>query len=59
MAIATETFYSFGGERAFSVSSDAVERVSRQAIQCYIPEEGVRSLHRAVSSLLTDMSEFL
>jgi hypothetical protein len=59
MAIATETLYSFGGERAFSVSSDAVERVSRQAIQCYIPEEGVRSLHRAVSSLLTDMSEFL
>ena len=58
MAIATETLYCFGGERAFSVS-DAVERVSRQAIQCYIPEEGVRSLHRAVSSLLTDMSEFL
>ncbi|KAI9466082.1 P-loop containing nucleoside triphosphate hydrolase protein [Lactarius psammicola] len=57
MAIATEVFYSLGGERALSVSSDVVERISRRAIQSYIPEEGARSLHRAISYLLTDVPE--
>jgi hypothetical protein len=55
MAIATEAFYSLGGERAYLVSSNVVEHVSRRAVECYIPEEGARSLHRAVSSLLTDI----
>ncbi|KAI0306690.1 P-loop containing nucleoside triphosphate hydrolase protein [Multifurca ochricompacta] len=59
MAIATEAFYSLGGERAYFVSLDIVEHVSRKAIECYIPEEGARSLHRAISSLLMDMPEFL
>jgi hypothetical protein len=59
MAIATELFYSLGGERASFVSSDVVERISRNAIECYIPEEGARSLHRAVSSLLTDMNDLI
>jgi hypothetical protein len=53
MAIATEAFLSLCGERASFISSDVVERVAREAIECYIPEEGARSLHRAVSSLLT------
>ncbi|KAH9005022.1 P-loop containing nucleoside triphosphate hydrolase protein [Lactarius hatsudake] len=57
MAIATEVFYSLGGERAISVSSDVVERISRRAIESYIPEEGARSLHRAISYLLTDVPE--
>ena len=57
MAIATEVFYSLGGELAQSVSSDVVERISRRAIESYIPEEGARSLYRAISYLLTDVPE--
>jgi hypothetical protein len=59
MAIATEAFYSLGGEQASFVSPNVVERVSRKAIERYIPEEGARSLHRAVSSLLMDVPELL
>ena len=59
MAIATEVFYTLGGESASLTSSDNIERVSRQAIESYIPEEGARSLHRAVSSLLVDIPELL
>jgi hypothetical protein len=59
MAIATEAFYTLGGEQAYFVSPSVVERVSHKAIECYIPEEGVRSLHRAVSSLLMDIPELL
>jgi hypothetical protein len=57
MAIATEVFYSLGRERALSASFDVVERIARRAIESYIPEEGVRSLHRAISYLLTDVPE--
>jgi hypothetical protein len=59
MAIATEAFYTLGGENAPLVSSDNIERVSRQAMESYIPEEGARSLHRAVTSLLVDIPELL
>lgn len=59
MAIATEIFCSLGGEHVSSISSDVVERVTRKAIEYYIPEEGARSLHRAVSSLLVDIDELL
>jgi hypothetical protein len=59
MAIATEAFYSLGRGQACFVSPNVVERVSRKAIECYIPEEGARSLHRAVSSLLMDVPELL
>jgi len=54
MAIATEVFCSLVGERASSIS-DVVGHISRKAIEYYIPEEGARSLHRAVSSLLTEV----
>jgi hypothetical protein len=57
MAIATEAFYSLGGGQSYFVSPDVVERVSCKAIGCYIPEEGARSLHRAVSSLLSEVLE--
>ena len=57
MAIATEIFYSLGGEQAYFVSPNVVEHISRKAIECYIPEEGARSLHRAVSSLLVDIPD--
>jgi hypothetical protein len=57
MAIATEIFYSLGGEQTYSVSLNVVERISRKAIEYYIPEEGARSLHRAVSSLLMDIPD--
>ncbi|KAI0282089.1 P-loop containing nucleoside triphosphate hydrolase protein [Russula aff. rugulosa BPL654] len=57
IAIATEVFYSLGGEQAYFVSPNIVERISRKAIECYIPEEGARSLHRAVSSLLVDIPD--
>ena len=59
MAIATEVFYSLGGEQAYFVSPNVVERISRKAIECYIPEEGARSLHRAISSLLMDIPDLL
>lgn len=55
IAIATESFYSLGGEQTYFVSPNIVERISRKAIECYIPEEGARSLHRAISSLLMDI----
>jgi len=54
MAIATEIFCSLVGEQASSIS-DIVGHISRKAIEYYIPEEGARSLHRAVSSLLTEV----
>jgi hypothetical protein len=57
IAIATEGFYSLGGEQTYFVSPSIVERISRKAIECYIPEEGARSLHRAVSSLLMDIPD--
>lgn len=57
MAIATEAFYSLGGEQSYSASPNVVEGVSRKAIGCYIPEEGARSLHRVVSSLLSEILE--
>ena len=57
LAIATEVFYSLGGECALSAPSTVVERISRRAIESYIPEEGARSLHRAISYLLTDVPE--
>ncbi|KAH9180428.1 hypothetical protein EDB89DRAFT_2110547 [Lactarius sanguifluus] len=41
MAIATEVFYFLGGERTISVSSDVVERISRRAIESYIPGGGL------------------
>jgi len=56
MAIATEAICE---ERASFISSDVAERVAREAIECYIPEEGARSLHRAVSSLLTNIDELV
>jgi len=59
MAIATEAFYSLRGEQAHCVPSSVVERLSREAIGCYIPEEGARSLHRAVTSLLGDIPELI
>lgn len=59
MAIATEIFYSLGGEQSYLVSPNVVERISRKAIECYIPEEGARSLHRAVSSSLVDVPDLL
>lgn len=59
MAMATEAFYSLDGEQVHTVSTNVVEHVSRKAIECYIPEEGARSLHRAVSSLLMSIPELI
>ncbi|KAI0005909.1 P-loop containing nucleoside triphosphate hydrolase protein [Russula compacta] len=59
MAMATEAFYSLGGEQVHTASTNIVEKVSRKAIECYIPEEGTRSLHRAVSSLLMSIPELI
>jgi hypothetical protein len=59
MAMATEFFCSLGGDRASLIPSDAVKRTSRKAIECYIPEEGARSLHRAVSWLLTEIDDLI
>ncbi len=60
MAIATEAFYTLGGDQSYFVSPNVVERVSRKAIiERYIPEEGARSLYRAVSSSLMDIPELV
>lgn len=58
MAIAAEAFYSLGGETVASLPVDVVESSVRTALPQYLPAEGARSLHRAISGLLLEMSEF-
>jgi ATP-dependent Clp protease ATP-binding subunit ClpA len=57
MAIATEAIFATNDEYATKLDVDSVEHVARAALARYIPVEGARSLYRAVSSVLLDMSE--
>ncbi|KAI0062355.1 P-loop containing nucleoside triphosphate hydrolase protein [Artomyces pyxidatus] len=57
MAIATEALYSLGGDMTASLSLEVVEKTVHSALAHYIPAEGARSLHRAISGLLLDISE--
>lgn len=59
MAIATEALYSLGGALAASLSAEVVEHAARAAIGRYVPTEGARSLYRAISALLLDISDSL
>ncbi|KAI0313123.1 P-loop containing nucleoside triphosphate hydrolase protein [Amylostereum chailletii] len=57
MAIAAEALFSLGGALAAGLSPDAVERAAQAALDRYVPPEGARSLYRAVSGLLLDISD--
>ncbi|KAL6300184.1 P-loop containing nucleoside triphosphate hydrolase protein [Sparassis latifolia] len=54
MAIAAEALYSLAGESARSIPPVTVEMIVRNSLSTYIPTEGARSLHRAISTLLLD-----
>ncbi|TFY53835.1 hypothetical protein EVG20_g9951 [Dentipellis fragilis] len=57
MAIATEAFYSLGGDLVASLSPEVVEETVRKSLANYTTAEGARSLYRAVSSLLLDIPD--
>ncbi|TFK30282.1 hypothetical protein FA15DRAFT_631335 [Coprinopsis marcescibilis] len=54
-AMSAEAIYQLGGEDALALSPQQVERLIHTALGHYIPEEGARSLHRAISNNLLDM----
>ncbi|KAF8891328.1 P-loop containing nucleoside triphosphate hydrolase protein [Infundibulicybe gibba] len=53
-AICSEALYTVAGEAMRSISPTAVESMIRAAMASYCPEEGARSLYRAVSNQLVD-----
>lgn len=53
-AIAAEAVYSSGGEAIRASSPQEVETLALRALENYIPGEGARSLHRAISNQLMD-----
>ncbi|KAA1469228.1 P-loop containing nucleoside triphosphate hydrolase protein [Dentipellis sp. KUC8613] len=57
MAIATEAFYSLGGNLVASLAPEIVEETVRKSLANYTTAEGARSLYRAVSSLLLDIPD--
>ncbi|KAH6902298.1 hypothetical protein BKA70DRAFT_1306365 [Coprinopsis sp. MPI-PUGE-AT-0042] len=54
-AMSAEAIFQLGGEDAIGLSSDNIESLVQLALGHYIPEEGARSLHRAISNHLVDM----
>jgi len=59
LAIATEALFSLGGADTTRLSSEIVKSIARQSLEGYSPEEGARSLYRAVSGLLLDIFDSL
>ncbi|KAG2150745.1 P-loop containing nucleoside triphosphate hydrolase protein [Suillus bovinus] len=55
MAIAAEAVYSLTCNVANTLSPQDVEAIVMKALPSYVPSEGARSLHRAVSNQLVDM----
>ncbi|KZP08725.1 P-loop containing nucleoside triphosphate hydrolase protein [Athelia psychrophila] len=53
-AVAAEALYTLGGDLAQGMSPQEVEIFIDRALPSYLPQEGARSLYRAVSSLLVD-----
>ena len=53
-AIAAEALHSLAGEQAMTMSPEDVEALVARALMNYLPVEGARSLHRAVSNQLVD-----
>ncbi|KAG2116386.1 P-loop containing nucleoside triphosphate hydrolase protein [Suillus clintonianus] len=55
MAIAAEAVYSLTSNAAKTLSPQDVEEIVMEVLPSYIPSEGARSLHRAVSNQLVDL----
>lgn len=55
MAIAAEAVYSLTSKAAKTLSPQDVEAIVMKVLPSYVPSEGARSLHRAVSNQLVDM----
>lgn len=53
-AIAAESVYALGGDSARELSPQEVEALVMKALPHYVPGEGARSLHRAISNQLVD-----
>jgi hypothetical protein len=54
-AICSEALYTFAGETVRELTPQAVEKIIDVALESYCPEEGARSLYRAISSHLVDI----
>lgn len=54
LAIATEALYALAEDAASQLPAATVEKVVRDSLQSYVPEEGARSLYRAVSTQLLE-----
>lgn len=54
-ALCAEAIYQLGGEDALALSRDTVDELIESSMGRYIPAEGARSLHRAVSNQLVDV----
>jgi ATP-dependent Clp protease ATP-binding subunit ClpA len=55
MAIAAEAVYCLTGNAAKTLSPQDVEAIVTKVLPSYVPSEGARSLHRAVSNQLVDL----
>ncbi|KAG2350087.1 P-loop containing nucleoside triphosphate hydrolase protein [Suillus weaverae] len=55
MAIAAEAVYSLISNAAKMLSPEEVEAIVMKVLPSYVPSEGARSLHRAVSNELVDL----
>jgi len=51
-AVCSEVLYQLGGEDVMGLSMSAIDSLIDRVLEEYIPEEGARSLHRAVMNHL-------
>ena len=54
LAIATEALYALADDAVSQLPAATVEKIVRDSLQSYVPEEGARSLYRAVSTQLLE-----
>ena len=54
LAIAAEALSALAQDTASQLPGATVEKIVRDSLQSYVPEEGARSLYRAVSTQLLD-----
>lgn len=55
MAIAAEAVYSLTSNAGKTLTPQDVEAIVIKVLPSYVPSEGARSLHRAVSNQLVDL----
>jgi hypothetical protein len=55
MAIAAEAVYSLTSNAGKTMTPQDVEAIVIKVLPSYVPSEGARSLHRAVSNQLVDL----